>query len=189
MVTSRPVKQLIGNHGTLRPDPKLAMALGEMTARWSFLEWLLVHLLVELTRMKWDQASAIIYAVNSTRARTDIVQTIAERLPKKDPRRVSAIEAVTMVGRLSGRRNAFTHHMWFSETRTGKVWSFDYRQEPKPQGIAKRQTAHALFKFCHEIADVCRVLATAGRVPVDDAVFAALKMPFTIRSARTSAKG
>lgn len=180
---------MIAHFGTLRHDPELAMALGEMTARWSYVEWLLYQLLKHLAELDWEKASAIMYAVTATSARIDIVRTVAERLPKSDARRARAVSALEKVVALCSRRNALVHHTWVEEWPDGKIWTFDYRAEPDTQARRKRQTAHSIKRFCDDIADCLQELSEAADARMPDEQIAAFKMPLTIKRPRTSAKG
>jgi hypothetical protein len=163
-------KGFIGLSGTLSTVPDVAKALGELTAAWSFLEHNLAFLLQRVTGLSFQHASAIMYAVNATSARIDIVRTCLERLPEDDPLRIDGCAALRRVVALCGRRNALVHHTWTVDAIENKAYTFDYRAQPDTQARRSTRTAKGILKFCDEVMEVCKLLIPLTDVPWKDTV-------------------
>jgi hypothetical protein len=182
-------KGFLGQQGTLALAPDVAAALGELTARWALLEYDLMRVAAHVSGMSEEEASAVMYAVNATSARLDIVRALAERLPDTDPRRSAAIKAVAECVKLCGKRNALVHHSWAVDAIRGYAYTFDFRAEPNTQARRIRRTAKSILLFCDEVADAYRWLAEASGEVVDDTFAAAFKTASATLLERMSAKG
>jgi hypothetical protein len=144
--------------GTLVKAPDVAMALGELTAAWSFLELQLTDLLEKATGLSYENASAIMSAVNATSARIDIVRTVIERRKPDDEFRIAAVAALRKVSALCGRRNALVHHAWGYAIDEKKAYTLDFRAEPATQGRRTVRTAKGIATFRAEVIAVCRIV-------------------------------
>jgi hypothetical protein len=181
-------KGFMAQQGTLVDAPGVALALGEMAARWSFLEYELMMVLRHLTGQSHENATAIMYAVNATSARLDIVRAAAERLPESDTRRQLAIAAVEQCVTLCQRRNALTHHFWVTDPK-GKAHTFDFRYPADTQGRRVSRSAESILKYCDEIADAYQPLCAAEGGPIEDGYLTEFKTSTTRLRAIISALG
>jgi hypothetical protein len=173
-------KPFVAETGTLKNAPDVAQALGELTARWSHMELLLVFVLQKLTKTTFDKASAVMYAVNATSARFDIINTVAKRLPKSDPMRSAVLNSIEACIALSSRRNALVHQLWVVEEPSLKAYTMDYRAEGQAQARKVRRTSKSIMAFCDEIMLACDDLEKIGDAPVHPTFEAAFNTLRTI---------
>ncbi len=167
--------------------PDIACALGELTVRWTAIEYELTLLFKFLSGCTYETAGAVMYGVNATSARLDIVRLTAERHENKKDAAL-ALEALPWVRRLCARRNALVHHRWFYDVLTETCYTFDYRAAPGAENRRKKQSVRAILALCNECTDALRPLKKAYGSDISDEQIIATKISETQLRARMSAK-
>ncbi len=180
-------KSMLGRDETIMAAPAIACALGELTVRWTAIEYELTLLFKYLAGCSYETAGVVMYGVNATSARLDIVRLMAERHGNK-PDAALALEAVAQVRRLCSRRNALVHHRWFHDVLSGNCYTFDYRSSPGTESRRKKQSVRAILALCNECTDALRPLRRAYGSDISDEQLIATKISETQLRARMSAK-
>ena len=94
--------------------------MGRLNYAWTNTESLLIHLIAGLADTSKDVAVIIFLTLNTTRARTDLV----ERLAKMDDRDADEREAVLVLTRrllkLSSLRNRYNHCIYAFDPTVGR---------------------------------------------------------------------
>ncbi|MCI2395699.1 hypothetical protein [Aliiroseovarius sediminis] len=100
---------------------RFLLLLGRLNYSWTNTESLLIHLIAGLSRTDKETAVVIFLTLNTTRARTDLV----ERLSKLDRVGQEEREAVLTVTRrikqLSGLRNRYNHCIYSFDSKSGDI--------------------------------------------------------------------
>jgi len=113
--------------GTLTGVPTTACLLGELVAVWSFLEHTLPKPLAKILGITENAAEAILFALNNTSARIDIVKTVATR-HASDADKAKYLDALVEIDKVSKIRNAYMHQL-VGYTEEKRLVRWDFRSE------------------------------------------------------------
>ena len=114
------------NTGTLTGAPQVAGMLGELGAAWAFMEHMLVGVLAHVLKIRRSAAEAVLFALNNSAAKLDIIESVADR-NAKEPTRKLLMTAVQTAKSLAKRRNVFVHHLIGYDDR-GRLCRWDFRE-------------------------------------------------------------
>jgi hypothetical protein len=118
------------NTGTLTGAPQIAGLLGELNAVWAFLEHALPKTLARVLNIDNEAAEAVLFALNNTSAKIDIVKAITRR--NGGDQRQPILDALATVELLAKRRNRYVHHLMGYDDR-GRVCRWDFREPRSTQ--------------------------------------------------------
>lgn len=145
--------------GTLGGVPHIATLLGEINATWAFLEHSLPKALSCILNIPIDASEAILFALQNTSAKLDLVKLVAERTPE-NPHASNIVQAIKSIRALAKRRNIYVHHM-FGYNKEGRVCRWDYRFKHNDQARRAFVTTEELQRFILEIRDAYNILMFA----------------------------
>lgn len=90
-------------------NPEFARLLGIMLERWSFLERELAISLSHLLDGNSDAAFAIIYSMNATKVRIELVRSVARSVMPDGPEKSGLLYLLDKINKLARERNEFVH--------------------------------------------------------------------------------
>ena len=117
--------------GTLTGSPQTAAMLGELSAAWAFLEHALVDVLAHTLKISRSASEAILFAINNSATKLDIVESVALRRAS-EPLRGRLLKAVEMAKAAAKRRNIYVHHLIGYDDH-GRLCRWDYREPADTQ--------------------------------------------------------
>lgn len=115
---------------TLKHDPDLAQALGNMVIAWAYAETILCKTLARVSDMNINMATMGFYRIPTFEARRKFIQALLLEWKKHDEYDKAAIEKeVDAISDLSGTRNDWIHGVWcFNINKMAETVIFDFRR-------------------------------------------------------------
>ncbi len=131
------------------------MELGMMTAAWSYLEWHLGFLYKRLLGVTQEEAFTRFFRLNGTGARVnEIAQLLA--VPDMCAEQVDGAESLLAeVKQLIGERNSLTHDVWFADSHSKEVLTFNFRAQPDTDERSTRREPRKVAEFRATILRLC----------------------------------
>ncbi len=135
---ARPSAKPVG--GGSAPPPEFdgfLLRIGRINYAWTNTESLLIHLIAGLVPTDKDTATIIYLTLNTSRARLDLVDRLAKRVPCPLPQeaRKAVLGVSTRMKRLSGLRNRLNHSIYAFDADGGPVRAIEMRIADRKTGL------------------------------------------------------
>ncbi len=145
--------------GTLMGVPTTACLIGELVAVWAFLEHTLPKPLSVILNISEPAAEAVLFALNNTSARLDIIRTVADRHAPEE-RKAAYRDALDEVERAAKARNAYMHQL-MGYTADKRLVRWDFRSDmskPQRRVYVRDEDINDLIL---QVRDACNLLTAA----------------------------
>ena len=145
--------------GTLTKFPKIASALGEVVAAWSYAESVVVRLLACILR-DVQIAEAIYYSTPTFDGRVRMIKSVINATSLQEAHKEAALKAIEGLRGLSGTRNSYIHNRIIHNQQGTEAHMIAPAQPPgspargKPMKAADIMAhADAVIKRAHQVLE------------------------------------
>ena len=99
-------------HHTLDHRPEIARAVGELCSEWALMELRMFALFATLTDAPLKVSRAIFYEMNSTRARTQMLEAVARAVIPDEEECTKLSNLLAKINKSARKRNGYVHDAW-----------------------------------------------------------------------------